>query len=94
MPLIEEQFPGAEMALLRACEAVEEELAWTEPLVERTAAGFAVKGDDGQVDMHLEGLEELPVGLLHRVLMKALEEIRGNLDAIGREHIERLANWR
>lgn len=91
MPLIEEQFPGAEMALLRACEAVEEELAWTEPLVERTATKFAVRGDGGQVDVHLEGLEELPVGLLHRVLIRALEETRGDLDAIGREHIERLA---
>lgn len=91
MPLIEEQFPGAEAALLRACEAVEEELAWTEPLVERKAAEFAVVVADGQVDVHLEGLEELPTGLLHRVLMSALEQTRGDLDAIGREHVERLA---
>lgn len=91
LPLIEEHFPGAEAALVRACEAIEEELAWTQPLVARLVAEFTEAREDGGVDLRVAGLEELPTGLLHRVLMGVLEQARGGLDGIGREHVERVA---
>lgn len=91
MPMIEEQFPGVEQALMRACEAVEEELAWTQPLL-RVALEAATLGHcGGSMTLDAGTLAREPDGALHRLLRMALEDVRGDLEGLSREHIERIA---
>lgn len=91
MPTIEEQFPGAEQALLRACEAVEEELAWTGPLLRERLDEALREVTDERTVLDIAVLASEPNGALHRLLRMALEEARGDLEGVGREHVERMA---
>jgi len=91
MPLVEEHFPGAERALMRACEAAEEELAWTEPILAGWLDEATIEDDAGRLELNAERLGGLHPGALHRLLLTALEQARGDLSELGREHIERVA---
>jgi tRNA(Ile)-lysidine synthase len=71
IPLLETEYRRrAAEAILRCAKAVEEELAWTEPLVEETA-DRVVEVDKGWLRVRMEEARELPWGLLVRVLRKA-----------------------
>ncbi|MFW5868447.1 MAG: tRNA lysidine(34) synthetase TilS, partial [Armatimonadota bacterium] len=91
MPLIEEQFPGAEQALMRACEAVEEELEWTDPLLRVALEASTLRRCGESLALDAEALAAEPDGSLHRILRMALEDMRGDLEGLSREHIERIA---
>jgi len=88
MPLIEDSFPGAEAALMRACETAEEELAWTEPLIRAWLDDATLAADPGKLELAAESLGLLPEGARHRLIISALDHARGDLDQLGREHIE------
>ncbi len=88
MPLVEESFPGAEAALMRACEAAEEELAWTEPLIRAWLEDATIAADAGKLELRAAGLARLPEGARHRLIVSALEDTRGDLAELGREHVE------
>lgn len=91
MPEVERVFPGAEQALLRACEAVEEELAWTDPLLRRLLEEATLDADKERLTLSAEVLAGQEPGALHRLLRMAIEAVRGDLDGVSREHIERMA---
>jgi len=91
MPQIAEVFPGVERALLRVCEAIEEELAWTRPLMEDALREVTLQRDEERMALSLARLAELSPGKLHRVLRMAIEQVRGDLRDVSRERIERLA---
>ena len=90
LPRIAEEFTGAERALLRVCEAIEEELDWTGPLVEEILGEATLEPGDERIVLSLARLAELPPGELHRVLRMAIEQARGDLRDVSRERIERL----
>ncbi|MGC9318306.1 MAG: tRNA lysidine(34) synthetase TilS [Armatimonadota bacterium] len=90
MPLIEERFPGADEALMRACEAVEEELAWTESLLEGWLEDAIVERDDDTLALDAAAVSRLHPGAAHRLLRLALESVRGNLSEVSREQTERV----
>ncbi len=89
MPAIEQRFPGAESALLRACEAIEEELAWTEPVLRHWLEEATVAKSAKRLEMDAGRLSTLETGALNRLMRLALERVRGNLEGISREQIER-----
>ncbi len=91
MPRIKELFPGVERALIRACEAIEEELGWTDPLLAEWLDKAIVRSDPDVTVLSLRALAAMPRGALHRLLRMALEEARGDLLDISREQIERIA---
>ena len=91
MPAIEERFPGAEQALMRACEAIEEELEWTEPLLGAALEAATVDAGEDRLTLDVETLAREPDGALHRLLRMALEDVRGDLEGLSREHVERIA---
>ncbi len=91
MPLIEERFPGAEEALLKACEAVEEELAWSEPLIAAWLDEALLAQDTDRLELDAGRLAKLHEGALHRLVIAALDRVRGDLEGLAREHIERVA---
>ncbi len=93
MPIIEEHFPGAESALTRACEAIDEELAWTEPMLRRALSDATIEGGGAErLTLDAEALASEDDGALHRLLLMALEDVRGHLEGLSREHIERVAD--
>lgn len=92
MPIIEEHFPSAESALMRACEAIDEELAWTEPILRGTLAEATVEGGATRLTLDAAALASEDDGALHRLLLMALEDVRGDLDGLSREHVERVAD--
>ncbi len=91
MPIIAEHFPGAERALMRACEAVEEELAWTEPILRAMLSQAVVAVTGERLTLDAVELARAEPGALHRLLRLALEQVRGDLEGLSREHVERLA---
>jgi len=91
MPLVEEDFPGAEQSLMRACEAIDEELAWTEPLLAQWLAEATAERDAERLSLDAERLVELHPGALNRLLRRALESVRGDLTDLSRQHVERVA---
>jgi tRNA(Ile)-lysidine synthase len=91
MPQIAEHFPGAEGALMRACEALEEELAWTDPLLRVALEANTLRADEQTLALDADALAAEPDGALHRILRMALEQVRGDLEGLSREHIERIA---
>lgn len=90
MPMIEEHFAGAEQALMRACEAVEDEIAWTEPLLRVALEAATIGHCGGRLTLDAATLAREPDGALHRMLRMALEDVRGDLEGLSREHIERI----
>ncbi len=91
MPVIEEQFPGAEQAMMRACEAVEEELEWTEPLLRVALEGATLARSEDRLRLETRMLAREKGGALHRLLRMALADVRGDLEGLSREHVERIA---
>ncbi|MGI5818831.1 MAG: tRNA lysidine(34) synthetase TilS [Armatimonadota bacterium] len=91
LPLIAEHFPEAERALMRACEAVEEELAWTEPLLRAALEGATLGTGGRRLRLDAARLGREHDGALHLLLRMALERVRGDLEGLSREHIERIA---
>ncbi|MFW6156715.1 MAG: tRNA lysidine(34) synthetase TilS [Armatimonadota bacterium] len=91
MPVIEEQFPGAEQAMMRACEAVEEELAWTEPLLRVALECATLARGEESLRLDAKMLAREQGGALHRLLRMALVNVRGDLEGLSREHVERMA---
>jgi tRNA(Ile)-lysidine synthase len=89
LPLLRQEYaPHVEEALLRLAAAAEEELGWTEELVEQAYAGARAVGKD--LALNLETLQQLPAGLRSRVLRRALHELRGHLTGIGARHVAAL----
>ncbi|MBC7287516.1 MAG: tRNA lysidine(34) synthetase TilS [Armatimonadetes bacterium] len=74
LPLLEREYrAGAGRAIVRCAEAVEEELAWTEPLVQE-ALRECREASRGEVRLRQAALAEMPPGLAVRVLRAAVEE--------------------
>ncbi len=91
MPMIEERMPGAEQALMRACQAIEEELGWTEPLLRDRLCDVTIEAGDNHAALDATALAGEAGGALNRLLRIALEETRGDLEGVAREHIELIA---
>ena len=91
MPMIEDQWCGAEQAIMRACEAVEEELAWSEPLLRGRLDEAIDARESDRLALNAAALAREPDGVLHRELRMAIMEVRGDLSGITREQIERVA---
>ena len=91
MPRIKELVPEADGALVRACEAVEEELEWTDPMLAEWVADATISHDLDRSVLSLTALARMPSGALQRALRMAVEATRGDLLAVSREQIERLA---
>jgi len=92
LPLIREMFPEAEQAMIRACETIEEEIAWTDPLLSDWLDEATEKMDGGSAQLRIARLAEMPAGALHRVLRMGLEEARGDLLEVSREQVQRVAD--
>ena len=91
MPAVEEHFPGAERALMRACEVAEEEIAWTEPLLQAKLAQATLESGSNAFVLDADALRDEHPAALHRLLRMALEEARGDLLELSKEHVERIA---
>ncbi|MGD9496973.1 MAG: tRNA lysidine(34) synthetase TilS [Armatimonadota bacterium] len=92
MPALQELFPGAEQALMRACQAVEEELAWTEPLIDAWVEHTTIEDEPQRTALSIRRLAELHPGAMHRVLLEALERLGRGREDLAREHVERIAH--
>jgi len=91
LPHIRQMFPEVERALIRACETVEEELEWTDPLLSEWLEAGMEQSDADLTVVSGSALAGRPAGALHRMLRMALEEARGDLYDISREQVERVA---
>jgi len=90
LPLLGEEYSkDPHEALLRVIRAAEEELAWTEPLVETKLEEVASVGAD-EVGLDRRRLSELPAGLQHRVLRRAIVELSGAATGVGEVHYDAL----
>ncbi len=86
LPLLGEEYSeDPHEALLRVIRAAEEELAWTEPLVETEFEEVASVGADN-VRLDRPRLRELPAGLQQRLLRRALVELSGAATDVGEVH--------
>ncbi len=92
LPLIRSMFPEAEQALVRACETIEEEIDWTEPLLSDWLDEATERMDAAGAQLRTARLAEMPAGALHRVLRMGLEEARGDLLEVSREQVQRVAD--
>ncbi len=90
LPQVKEMFPEAERALIRACETIEEEIEWTDPLLSEWLAEATESMDLAGAVLSTDRLAEMPAGALYRVLRMALEQTRGDLLEVSREQIERV----
>ncbi len=90
LPLLAEEYTeDPQQVLLRLIQAAEEELDWTEPLVEEAFIEIAEVGHD-RVRLNRAKLAEMPAGLLHRVLRRALVELSGAATDVGTVHYDEL----
>jgi len=90
LPLLGEEYSeDPHEALRRVIRAAEEELAWTEPLVEAEFAEVASVGAD-KVGLNRQRLSELPAGLQHRLLRRAIVELLGAATDVGEVHYDAL----
>ena len=92
LPLIREMFPEVEQALVRACETIEEEIEWTDPMLSDWLDEATERMDSDGAELRTARLAEMPAGALHRVLRMALEEARGDLLEVSREQVQRVAD--
>lgn len=89
LPLLRQNYaPHIDESLQRLADAVCGELQWTEELVAEAYATATAQGEGLQ--LRLQRLQQLPCGLRNRVLMRALEELLGDLTGIGARHIAAL----
>jgi len=90
LPLLGEEYSeDPHEALLRMIRAAEEELAWTEPLVETEFEEVASVGAN-KVGFARQRLSELPAGLQHRLLRRAIVELSGAATDVGEVHYDAL----
>jgi len=90
LPLLDEEYSeDPHRALLRVVRAAEEELAWTEPLVKQEFKEVA-SVEVGSVKLDRTRLRELPPGLQHRLLRRAIVELLGAATNVGEVHYEAL----
>ncbi len=90
LPLLGEEYgEDPHEALSRVIRAAEEELAWTEPLVETEFEEVASVGAD-KVGLDRQRLRELPAGLQHRLLRRAIVELSGATTDVGEVHYDAL----
>ncbi len=90
LPLLGEEYSkDPHEALLRVMRAAEEELAWTEPLVETEFEELASVGAN-KVSLDRQRLSELPAGLQHRLLLRAIVELSGAATDVGEVHYDAL----
>ncbi len=90
VPQIQEEYaPGVMPALLRLAEAVEQELQWTQPQVQDAFDG-ARSGTECGLGLKLEALQELPEGLLARVLRRGIHDLAGSLAGFTSAHVAAL----
>jgi tRNA(Ile)-lysidine synthase len=85
-------FPEVEQALVRACETIEEEIEWTDPMLSDWLDEATERMDSDGAELRTARLAEMPAGALHRVLRMALEEARGDLLEVSREQVQRVAD--
>ncbi len=90
LPLLGEEYSeDPHEALLRVIRAAEEELAWTEPLVETEFEEVASVGAN-ELGLDRQRLSELPAGLQQRLLRRALVELSGAATDVGEVHYDAL----
>ncbi len=80
LPYLEREYwPGVQEAILRAAEAVEMELEWTQPLVREALerADFSVEGQVAK--LRAGAIAEMPQGLAIRAVREAAERVLGPL---------------
>lgn len=87
MPLLAEEYSsGVEEALVRLAEAVEEEVAWTGPMVESALAQVCER-DGESLRIGLAELSQVPDGLVNRLLLKCLQEACGGTAGVLSAHV-------
>jgi len=90
LPLLGEEYSEhPHEALLRVIRAAEEELAWTEPLIQAQFDEIVSVGS-GRVSIVREQLKRLPAGLQQRLLRRALVELSGAATDVGEVHYDAL----
>ena len=90
LPLLGEEYSeDPHEALARVIRAAEEELAWTEPLVETEFEEVASVGAN-KLGLDRQRLSELPAGLQHRLLRRAIVELSGAATDVGEVHYDAL----
>ncbi len=90
LPLLGEEYSeDPHEALLRVIRAAEEELAWTEPLIQAQFDGIGSFGSE-TVSINRERLKKLPAGLQQRLLRRAIVELSGAATDVGEAHYNAL----
>jgi len=88
LPLLGEEYSEDPYeALLRIVRAAEEELDWTEPLVDREFEQIASVGAN-KAKFDRQKLSRLPAGLQQRLLRRALVELLGAATDVGEAHYD------
>jgi len=91
LPLLAQEYADSpHEALLRLAGAAEEELDWTEPLVEEVFAEIAEIGPK-RVSLDREKLAQMRPGLVYRVLRQALVALQGAATDVGTIHYNELS---
>ena len=90
LPLLESDYaPHIQSALLRLAQAAQQELSWTEPLVQ-AAYEQAAEGNDHSISLDLAQLADMAPGLRYRLLRQALVRLRGDAADIEAVHYDML----
>jgi len=90
LPLLGEEYSeDPHEVLLRVIRAAEEELDWTEPLVNREFAQVASVGAN-KVRFDRQRLSKLPAGLQQRLLRRAIVALSGAATDVGEVHYDAL----
>jgi len=88
LPLLGEEYSKDPYeSLLRVIRAAEEEIDWTEPLVDREFEQVASVGTN-EVKFDRQRLSELPAGLQQRLLRRAIVELSGAATDVGEVHYD------
>ncbi len=90
LPLLESEYaPHIQSALLRLAQAAQQELSWTEPLVQ-AAYQQAAEDNDHSLSLDLAQLADMAPGLRYRLLRQALVRLRGDAADIEAVHYNML----
>lgn len=88
LPLLHQEYAaGVEGALLRLAETVEYELEWTDPLAEESYEKVA-RVQSHAVWLDLASVQDMPAGLLARVVRRALAQLKGDLTGMTMGHVQ------
>ncbi len=91
LPLLESDYAAhIEMSLLRLAEAAEQEVEWTEPLVEAAYQRLAQSDNEERLCLNIDKLADMSEGLRYRVLRYALIQLRGDVADVEAGHYNAL----